>query len=407
MIVSKVCFKSAIIETDRPADIFMVTISLLRSDCMCRTGLYGLNNSNRDMSLKKHWGKNQFTTSFPMSVALFEDDKGFTPVYVKTDKNLKVVHDHISLNRAFNFNDDVKHANLRFDFESLADLDKRLNGKGSGNSTRSDVVVSYFDNSNNKIGDNCGMEIKLTTVPDNVTASSPHEKQSSEIVIRPVSILHLSNVLAWDFRDKKETLKKILFPIMKIFGENNGQWINIDLIRQHLEEFVNVFTDILKETVDQQRPVLMQCIWRTKGKKPLLEKNAFETFFWSSHAFSELFIKSANIKKEIKSENQTFDRKTRSIIWIIRMLCYYVENHNIPGEDLIHMLSYGNQTDKAFAANGKLTLSFLECEELNNPRVLSSDLDSIILGKGNEYLSPERRLDATLYIQSILNDRSN
>lgn len=50
--MSKVCFKSAIIETDRPADIFMVTISLLRSDCMCRTGLYGLNNSNRDMSLK-------------------------------------------------------------------------------------------------------------------------------------------------------------------------------------------------------------------------------------------------------------------------------------------------------------------------------------------------------------------
>lgn len=73
---------------------------------------------------------------------------------------------------------------------------------------------------------------------------------------------------------------------------------------------------------------------------------------------------------------------------------------------LIHILAYGNQTDKAVAANGRITLPFLNSKELVNPRVLSSDLNDIILGKGDEYLSPERRLDATLYIQTLLDDRS-
>lgn len=372
-----------------------------------RTGLYGLINSNRDMTLEEHWGKNEFTTSFPMSVAIFEDEHGLTPVYIKTDEELNIVPDKISLNKAFGFNESVNHENLRFDFESLADLDKKLNGKGAGNSTRSDVVVTCLDNLGHKVGENCGMEIKLTAVPDNTTVNDLHDKQSSEIVIRPVSILHLSNVLANDFSDDIFKLKNILEPILNIFGQNNDLWTDINLIRSNLAIFVDALNNILKATVDQQRPVLMQCIWRTKGKKPLLEKNAFETFFWSSHAFSELFIRSIDLMKEQKSKKLGFPRKTRSIIWIIRMLCYYAVYNTIPGEDLIHMLAYGNQTDKAFAAGGKITLSFLNSKELINPRVLSSDLKDIILGKGDEYLSPERRLDATLYIQMLLDDRSN
>ena len=117
-----------------------------------RTGLYGLINSNRDMTLEKHWGKNEFTTSFPMSVAIFEDEHGLTPVYIKTDEELNIVHDKISLNKAFGFNESVNHENLRFDFESLADLYEKLNGKVAGNSNRSDVVVTCVDNLGHKFG---------------------------------------------------------------------------------------------------------------------------------------------------------------------------------------------------------------------------------------------------------------
>lgn len=373
------------------------------------TGLYGLTNSNRDMESKECWGKNQFTTSFPMSVAIYEDDKGYKPVYLKTDKNLNIEHDYISLNEAFGIDKTVDHKNLQFNFESVADLDRELNEKGAGNSTRSDVVVSQLDSKGKQVGQNCGMEIKLTTVPDNSTVTDSHKKQSSEIVIRPVSILHLSNALADDFSDNKEKLRQLLLPIIDVFEENEhiDNWTNIDLVRKNLTKFVNTFTDILKETVAKQRPVLMQCIWRTEGKKPLLEKHAFETFFWSSHAFSKLFIELANVRREESSKKQAFDRPTRTIIWVIRMLCYYITYGNIPGEDLIHMLSYGNQTDKAFAANGKRTIPFLKSKELNEPRILNSELNSIILGNGTDYLSPERRLDATLYIQSILNERKN
>lgn len=368
-----------------------------------KTALYGIKNSNHDMSEKVHWGKNEFATSFPMSVAIFEDESGNQPVYIKVDSNLNVEHSYISLNNAFGIDNSVQHSDLKFDFESFADLDEELNGKGSGNSTRSDVIV-YQIKENKKIGRSYGMEIKLTTVPDNSTVNSEHDNQSSEIVIRPVSILHLSNILANNFADKKDRLTEMLEPITKIFSTNE-KWGNLDLVKRNLSNFVDAFKKILLETVEQQQPVLMQCIWRTHGKQPLLEDNAFETFFWSSHAFSKLFLEKINATRESKSKKNSLDRKTRAMIWVIRMLCEYVDTNHIPGEDLIHSLSYGNQTDKAFAANGKITLPFLKCKELSKPRVLGTDLDQIVLGDGKKYLSPERRLDETLYIQTLFNDK--
>lgn len=365
-------------------------------------GLYGIKKSNRDFNDKKHWGKNEFTTEFPMSVALYQMDQGKLPVYVKADKEQKIYHSKITVNAAFGFPDNLKPEDLFFDFESVASLDERMNGRGSGNSTRSDIVVKSL-NSNK----DCGMEIKLTAVPDNSTFQLKKSEQSSEIVIRPVSILHLSNVLAEDFEEQDggiEKLSKILSPIMKKFNSDD-EWLKIDEIEDNIDLFVEAFDTIYSETLQQQRPVLMQCVWRTKGKSFMLNNNAFDTFFWSSHAFALLFRKSIkqNNVIQIRKKVRSLERKTRSLVWVIRMLCSFLTSKRIAGEDLIHELSYGNQTDKAFAASGKKTHPFLNSSELNNPRINKNELNKIILGDGIEYLSPERRLDMALSIQGILN----
>lgn len=371
-----------------------------------QAGLYGIIHSNRDFNDKKHWGKNEFTTEFPMAVAMYQIDQGKLPVYIKANRDKKIYHENTTINKAFGFSYNLTAEDLFFDFESVASLDKKMNGKGSGNSTRSDVVIrSVTDNKD------YGMEIKLTAVPDNTTYLLPEAKQSSEIVIRPVSILHLSNILAEIFEKQKdgmEKLSEILLPVTNKFN-NKSNWLDMDMIEENIDLFIDAFDDIYDATLSHQKPVLMQCIWRTQGKSFMLSTHAFDTFFWSSHAFALLFrkdIKRSNVIQKRK-QGRTLERKTRSLVWVIRMLCSFLSWKKIAGEDLIHELSYGNQTDKAFAASGKKTYPFLKSAELTHPRIRKDELNKIILGNGIEYLSPERRLDMALSIQGILNKRED
>jgi hypothetical protein len=59
-------------------------------------------------------------------------------------------------------------------------------------------------------------------------------------------------------------------------------------------------------------------------------------------------------------------------------------------------LAYEEQNDKAFAVNGKKTLRFLASQELEYPRIKKGEIKNIILGGGQNLLSPERRFDAVL-----------
>ncbi len=42
-----------------------------------------------------------------------------------------------------------------------------------------------------------------------------------------------------------------------------------------------------------QKPLLMQTLWKTQGKSPLLADQAFDIVVWSDYAFSRLFIDSS------------------------------------------------------------------------------------------------------------------
>lgn len=58
--------------------------------------------------------------------------------------------------------------------------------------------------------------------------------------------------------------------------------------------------------------------------------------------------------------------------------------------------SYGYANDKAFALPGRKSRHFLACPELFHPRVSKYEIKNIILGGGQDLLSPERRLDAAI-----------
>ena len=66
-------------------------------------------------------------------------------------------------------------------------------------------------------------------------------------------------------------------------------------------------------------------------------------------------------------------------------------------EAIIDNLSYNTKNDKAFASSGNITNSYMSCARLTTPIVTKAEIKKIILGGGQNLLSPERRFDAIIF----------
>jgi len=72
-------------------------------------------------------------------------------------------------------------------------------------------------------------------------------------------------------------------------------------------------------------------------------------------------------------------------------------NGRFDHETIIDSLSYNTKNDKAFASAGNVTNRFMACDRLARPIITKSQIKDIILGGGQNLLSPERRFDAIIY----------
>ncbi|NEQ22666.1 MAG: HindVP family restriction endonuclease, partial [Microcoleus sp. SIO2G3] len=72
-------------------------------------------------------------------------------------------------------------------------------------------------------------------------------------------------------------------------------------------------------------------------------------------------------------------------------------NGQINHSRIIDELSYDTRNDKAFSVNGKVTHPYMRGEVLTQPRITKRQIKEIILGGGQNLLSPERRFDAIIF----------
>ena len=66
-------------------------------------------------------------------------------------------------------------------------------------------------------------------------------------------------------------------------------------------------------------------------------------------------------------------------------------------EEIIDALSYNTKNDKAFASAGNVTNSYMAGKRLETPVISKNEIKNIILGGGQNLLSPERRFDAIIF----------
>lgn len=173
------------------------------------------NNSNRDYSQERYWGKNQFNSSFPASLVAYMSYKGIDPVYLKTNADNKVIHSSITATELLKINPLASNAFYNFE-AGYVGFEKFYIGE------REKIDLVMVDSATNE--SLIGLEIKLTAIPDSTTKNLTEDKYSCEIVVRPPTINFLACSLCNCFvgtegRNKLQELLGTVPPYKSLGGD--------------------------------------------------------------------------------------------------------------------------------------------------------------------------------------------
>lgn len=343
---------------------------------MDKPSLFGIKRSNRDYESPDTWGKNQFNTSFPAALACYMHSKGLKAVYYKADENMNRKLDHIGIDTLYGV--DPLEGDIYFSFETqYTPFQKYV----VGSIPRNDLVIIS--------NDQCisSLEIKLVALPDNSTCNLPDNQFGSEIVVRPDTIIYLACSFIQMYNNDQNALKEVINGV----GKNIKDWTQITEVLPYVEKIYWVIRRMVKEKYQFQTPIIMEPVWKTEGKKPWLSDDCLDIFVWSNLGMLNLFMP-AEGEKICK-----ITRHIRTMIWLFKMLSDYAEFGWFKGRSIIDELSYNLKNDKAFSSTGLRTHSIMTCDELITPRIKKNEIRKIILGGGQNLLSPERRFDAIIY----------
>ncbi|PLZ26985.1 restriction endonuclease, partial [Fischerella thermalis WC559] len=86
----------------------------------------------------------------------------------------------------------------------------------------------------------------------------------------------------------------------------------------YIPQMINVIDSIALSILENQKPFLMQPIWKTEGKSPKLSENCLDVFVWSDLAFTRLFIDLAKLELNAFGRIRSIARHTRTIVWLFR-----------------------------------------------------------------------------------------
>lgn len=345
-------------------------------------GLFGLaaTNSSRDFRLPDNWKKNIFNNAFPVALACYMGGQNIDAVYLTLDEHLNIIKKPLSIASLFG----LQHLspNLYYKFEStFANYEPLL----IDTLPRIDLVT--YDKTAEPYRSLRALEIKLTALPDNTTAAFSEDLYGCEIVVRPDSIVYLALSIAETYLSEldRQTLFGLLDPVCRRIED----WQTPAQVLPRLLDMVSALNNVMRIKMGHQHPLVLQPVWRTHGQRLLLTDQCFDLFVWSNFAFTRLFMGASFNPNAIQ-------RPSRTVVWLTKMLYDFARDGKFNASQTITTLTYGPKNDKAFSVTGVVTRPLMACPELRRPRVAKEAVREIILGGGQDFMQPERRLDAAI-----------
>ena len=338
-------------------------------------GLFGLNNTNRDFTDPETWGKNQFNSSFPTALGCYMHLKGMKANYLSMSTGSFQISE-IGIDELYG--QDPLSKDVLYAFESAF---VQLQPLVIGRLPNTDLVVSSVSNPSRQ---SRALEIKLTALPDKATSLLPESDFGSELVVRPDTIFYLCATLFEDNRNQVVQLFKNAKIKVKDWSEPSEVLVELPEIRRTLYK-------LSRGAESVQSPVLMQPVWKTKGQSPVLADNCLDLFAWSSLGFLDFILDIGE-----GSAGQAMTRSMRTVVWVYKVLEDLALNSRTNFSAMVDELSFNTKNDKAFAASGRVTKRYMSHPNLTKPRIMKDEIKNIVIGGGQNYLSPERRFDAIL-----------
>lgn len=343
------------------------------------SGLYGIEHSNR--SSDKHWGKNCFNSSFPAAMASYMMEHDIPAVYINLAENggkLEVVSSEISIREVFNCGD--KHASdLEFSFETIYEPYQKFS---LDEIDGIDLVIKGLSGAYLS-----PLEVKLTVLPDNTTYLKSEDNWGSEVVVRSATTSYCALGMYDAVREEAKEVREIFEEACSSIQ----MWDNDFEMTHKMPNLCASIDAFQYKYYRRQKPLLMQTLWKTQGKSPILADNAFDIIVWSDYAFSRLFIDSSYEKAS------TMSRPMRATARLARCLWELSKSGKIRVVDIYRQMAFGNQTDKEFSIPGNKWKQYVKSPRTAKP-ILEKEIVSKIIERGYiERLSPERRFDQTLY----------
>lgn len=379
--------------------------------------LYGLYHTNRRQTPrgqngKTFWGKNEFNSSFPAALACYMRDRGKSAVYISLNDKLQVVSGTLSIDDLFGTT--LPNDQIAFLFESKYEPYQQLVKENIGNI---DLVIAEKE-SGRLIRP---LEIKLTVIPDNTTCNRPEDEWGAELVIRPATAkycgLGILSSLNEYFTDsgaspaehefRRKTVEEIFNePCEDIHRENS--WTVESVVANKSAKILSALNTFQKKFYGMQRPLLMQPLWRTQGKTPLLhEEGAFDIVVWSDMAFTRLFLDTALRAETDQNGRASVSRRMRCAARLARLLFESTLRMKPSMSSIFSSMAYSYQTDKEFSASGQIWRSYVDHKRIQSPAVKKEAIFDIIRNGGEELLSPERRFDQTVtYLAQFLKTKT-
>lgn len=343
------------------------------------SGLFGIAHSNRRE--QDHWGKNCFNSSFPAATASYMLENDIPAIYVnlaEVNGTLQVVTTEIPFSRIFNCGD-LHAQDLFFSFESVFQPYQEYSFDPIDGI---DLVIKDLDGRFL-----APLEVKLTVLPDNSTYKKPEAQWGSEIVIRTAT----TSYCAFGMFDAVKNDSRHVREVFEATCSGIQSWDNDFEMTHKLPGLIDKLNAFQREFYPRQKPLLMQTLWKTQGKSPLLADQAFDIVVWSDYAFSRLLIDRST------QPAATMSRPMRATARLARCLWELSVSGKIHTDDIYRQMAFGNQTDKELSLNGAQWRKYVSGPRIVRPILPRDAVNDIIEPGYIELLSPERRFDQTLY----------
>ena len=311
-------------------------------------------------------------------------DQGINPVYISLDEDInhRASDDRITFADVFGV--PGCSSQVFFDFEATFESFHRY---CYDSLPAIDLATRTVDGEYSR-----PIEIKLTVLPDNSTARLSSDQWSSELVLRPVTSAYATLSLIDSVMQQDASLKHRVREFVEPTAATIQDWTNIAEVRGKKSEILDSLGQSLELVRSCQKPYLLQPIWKTEAKSPVLTERCFDIFVWSDAALLKTYMDAAE-----SDRSSGVTRPLRECARTLRCINDLVTVGKISYADVYSGMPLGNLNDKSASFNGRVTLKYMQHDRLQNPAVKRDALRRIILNHGERMLSPERRFDATIF----------